>query len=133
MYSIQPVCTSLPIVVYSNGRIVYVALSNALVLLEPAFNTNNAFRLTFNFFQFIQPSNELFRIMPKLARSKKQFQSLEHNVAKNRKRRHIEDIPFYRLHHDYDDLPLDPARPFIVEKIREYLPNIFFLFLFNKI
>lgn len=34
-------------------------------------------------------------------------------------RRHIEDAPFYKLQHGFDDLPLDPVRPFILEKIRE--------------
>lgn len=38
---------------------------------------------------------------------------------KTEPRRHIEDAPFYKLQHGFDDLPLDPVRPFILEKIRE--------------
>lgn len=33
------------------------------------------------------------------------------------KRRHIEDVPFYKFSYGSDDLPLDPAKPFILEKI----------------
>lgn len=36
------------------------------------------------------------------------------------KRRHIEDIPFYLFEYGADDLPLDPARPFILQKIRKF-------------
>lgn len=37
------------------------------------------------------------------------------------KRRHIEDIPFYLFEYGADDLPLDPAKPFILQKIRKFL------------
>lgn len=60
-------------------------------------------------------------IMPKISRVKvRQAANRPSLVMQQRKRRHIEDIPFYRFHHDYDDLPLDPARPFIAERIREF-------------
>lgn len=36
------------------------------------------------------------------------------------KRRHIEDAPFYKLIHGFDDLPLDPARPLLEQHIRRY-------------
>lgn len=32
---------------------------------------------------------------------------------------HREEVPFYKLHHSFDELPLDPAKPFILEKLRE--------------
>lgn len=34
-----------------------------------------------------------------------------------RQRRPIEDVPFYKFEYRFDDLPLDPARPFILEQI----------------
>lgn len=36
------------------------------------------------------------------------------------KDRHIEDIPFYLYKYGADDLPLDPAKPFILQKIRKF-------------
>lgn len=33
------------------------------------------------------------------------------------RKRHIEDIPFYRFSYRADDLPLDPAKDFILEEI----------------
>lgn len=36
---------------------------------------------------------------------------------RQRQRRPIEDVPFYKLDYKFDDLPLDPARPFILEQI----------------
>lgn len=33
--------------------------------------------------------------------------------------RHHEEVPFYKLHHSFDELPLDPVKPFIIEKIRK--------------
>lgn len=36
------------------------------------------------------------------------------------RRRHIEDVPFYKLEHSFDDLPLDPFREFLNGKIREF-------------
>lgn len=36
------------------------------------------------------------------------------------KRRHIEDVPFYKFTYGIDDLPLDPAIPFVLEKISNY-------------
>lgn len=41
------------------------------------------------------------------------------------KHRRIEDMRFYQLRHSFDQLPLDPVKPFIEEKIREYFRNIF--------
>lgn len=35
--------------------------------------------------------------------------------------RHLEDVPFYKLRHSFDELPLDPVRPFITEKMRKFL------------
>lgn len=37
--------------------------------------------------------------------------------AKQKQRRPIEDVPFYKFEYKFDDLPLDPARPFILEQI----------------
>lgn len=59
--------------------------------------------------------------MSKLLKTKKYTDIPQRNNIGNRKRRHIEDVPFYKLHHGYDELPLDPVRPFILEKIRKYL------------
>lgn len=36
------------------------------------------------------------------------------------KRRHIEDVPFYLFEYGADDLPLDPAKEFILQKIRKF-------------
>lgn len=33
--------------------------------------------------------------------------------------RHLEEVPFYKIHHSFDELPLDPVKPFIIEKIRK--------------
>lgn len=35
-------------------------------------------------------------------------------------RRPIEDVPFYKFVYKPDDLPLDPARPFIFEQISKF-------------
>lgn len=40
-------------------------------------------------------------------------------LSKHRERRHIEDVPFYKIRHSFDELPLDPIRSFIVAKIRK--------------
>lgn len=37
--------------------------------------------------------------------------------TRQRQRRPIEDVPFYKFEYKFDDLPLDPARPFIMEQI----------------
>lgn len=37
----------------------------------------------------------------------------------HQRQRNIEDIPFYKLHHGFDELPLDPLKPFITEQIRK--------------
>lgn len=47
---------------------------------------------------------------------------MPHHVAPRKppkvlKPRNIEDAPFYKFTHGFDDLPLDPARPFIQQKI----------------
>lgn len=63
--------------------------------------------------------------MPKIKIVEKKLRrASQPSVGFSRKRRHIEDIPFFQLHHGYDDLPLDPARPIVVEKIRK-LKTIF--------
>jgi hypothetical protein len=41
--------------------------------------------------------------------------------TRQKQRRPIEDVPFYKFEYSFDDLPLDPARPFIMEQISEYL------------
>lgn len=41
-------------------------------------------------------------------------------IKKPIKRRHIEDVPFYQFEYGSDDLPLDPAKPFILQKIRKF-------------
>lgn len=38
-------------------------------------------------------------------------------VKSTRQKRPIEDVPFYKVEHSSDDLPLDPFRPFIIEEI----------------
>lgn len=38
------------------------------------------------------------------------------NLLKTLKRR-IQDVPFYSLEYKRDDLPLDPAKPFILDQI----------------
>lgn len=35
-------------------------------------------------------------------------------------RRPLEDVPFYKIKHGADDLPLDPFRTFITEEISKY-------------
>lgn len=40
---------------------------------------------------------------------------------KKHKRRNIENVPFYKIQYGFDELPLDPIKPFILEKIRESL------------
>lgn len=37
--------------------------------------------------------------------------------TKPKQRRPIEDVPFYKFEYKFDDLPLDPAKPFILEQI----------------
>lgn len=32
---------------------------------------------------------------------------------------HVRAVPFYKLHYSFDELPLDPVKPFILEKIRK--------------
>lgn len=39
--------------------------------------------------------------------------------VKLKHKRHIEDVPFYKFEYKFDELPLDPARSFILEKIGE--------------
>lgn len=41
------------------------------------------------------------------------------NKAKPKEKRHIEDVPFYKFEYKFDQLPLEPARPFIMEQIGE--------------
>lgn len=36
---------------------------------------------------------------------------------KVKQKRPIEDVPFYKFEYKFDDLPLDPAKPFILEQI----------------
>lgn len=36
------------------------------------------------------------------------------------KHRNIKDSPFYKIRHQFDELPFDPIVPFIQEKIRKY-------------
>lgn len=41
-------------------------------------------------------------------------------LSKHRdRRRHIEDVPFYKVQYAFDELPLDPIKSFIIEKIRK--------------
>lgn len=39
-------------------------------------------------------------------------------------KRRMEDVPFYAYEHTTDDLPLDPARPFILDQIGTHLINV---------
>lgn len=34
--------------------------------------------------------------------------------------RHLEEVPFYKLRHSFDELPLDPVMPFMIEKMRKF-------------
>lgn len=45
--------------------------------------------------------------------------------------RHREDVAFYKLCHSFDQLPLDPVRPFIIEKMRKFTSS-FLTFLLNE-
>lgn len=46
--------------------------------------------------------------------------------------RHIEDAPFYRYVYEHDDLPLDPAKDFILEQIGNFFHSVqSFFFSFN--
>lgn len=40
--------------------------------------------------------------------------------TKPKPRRHIEDIPFYKLKYKKEDLPLDPIKDFILEEISKF-------------
>lgn len=40
--------------------------------------------------------------------------------TRQKQRRPIEEVPFYKFEYKFDDLPLDPARPFILEQISEF-------------
>ena len=46
--------------------------------------------------------------------------------VKVKQKRHIEDAPFYKFEYNFDDLPLDPARPFINEQIGWFCVLSFF-------
>lgn len=42
--------------------------------------------------------------------------------AKSKQKKNFQrhdEVPFYQLRHSFDELPLDPVKPFIIEKIRE--------------
>lgn len=42
------------------------------------------------------------------------------------RRRPTTEVAFYKLRHAFDELPLDPVKPFIIEKMRKSLVlNIF--------
>ena len=45
-------------------------------------------------------------------------------------KRHIEDCPFYNYQYKHDELPLDPAKPFIMELVGKYLFTNIFLYKF---
>lgn len=54
------------------------------------------------------------------SRNKNRMEKLnDHKNGMVLKRRHIEDTPFYKFQYRFDELPLDPLRPFILEKIRK--------------
>lgn len=59
----------------------------------------------------------------KLKIPKNRNQSLKKSITKCTEKQHqlSENSFFYCLKYDFDDLPLDPLRTFIVEKIREWL------------
>ncbi|XP_055840841.1 dynein axonemal heavy chain 3 isoform X1 [Episyrphus balteatus] len=47
----------------------------------------------------------------------KKGQNLQKKKSISHPRRHIEDLPFYRFEYQPDDLPMDPAKGFLIEKI----------------
>lgn len=47
--------------------------------------------------------------------------------VKPKARRHIEDIPFYKLKYKKEDLPLDPVKDFILEEISKSDYDVSFL------
>lgn len=40
--------------------------------------------------------------------------------VKLKQKRPLEDVPFYKFEYKFDDLPLDPAKPFILEQISRF-------------
>lgn len=48
------------------------------------------------------------------------MKKIQKTTKKPVKHRHLEDVPFYLYEYGADDLPLDPARPFILQKIRKF-------------
>lgn len=40
--------------------------------------------------------------------------------TRQKQRRPIEEVPFYKFEYNFDDLPLDPARQFIGEQISRF-------------
>lgn len=45
---------------------------------------------------------------------------------KPKQARPIEDVPFYKFEYKDDDLPLDPAEPFILEQISASMRKLHF-------
>lgn len=71
--------------------------------------------------RFAEKNNHSFQQMKKVKR------------IRQRQRRQIEDVPFYKFKYKFDELPLDPARPFILEQISIDLCQDFqALYLINK-
>lgn len=40
------------------------------------------------------------------------------------RRRPTTEVAFYKLRHAFDELPLDPVKPFIIEKMRKLISHI---------
>lgn len=43
------------------------------------------------------------------------------------RRRPTMEVTFYKLRHGFDELPLDPVKPFIIEKMRKSILQIKFM------
>lgn len=41
------------------------------------------------------------------------------NVKLSHRRRPTTEVALYKLRHAFDELPLDPVKPFIIEKMRK--------------
>lgn len=57
-------------------------------------------------------------------------ESLKKPTSEDLVRRYIVDCPFYIYKYEMDDLPLDPAKAFVLEKICKFFERFFFFIFF---
>lgn len=55
-------------------------------------------------------ANEFMMPLKKKEKEKEKF---------NHRRRPMSEVALYKLQHAFDELPLDPVKPFIIEKMRK--------------